>query len=130
MAEKIFLMFNHLFSNAQEQQACKELNARLIVEMPTLLKQLWQQVPAESNTLKNYLSPFREWLYENSRKGDLVLIQGDFGATYLMIEFAFGLNLIPVYTTSIRRASEKIQMDGSIKMEHVFKFCRFRKYGR
>ena len=117
------------FSYAQEQQSAKELNAQKIVEMPAILKQLWQQVPAESDILKSYLSPFRKWLCENGRKGDLVLIQGDFGATYLMVEVAFRQGLIPVYTTSVRNASEKIQEDGSVKMEHVFSFCRFRKYG-
>ncbi len=128
MAKKMFLMFNHSFSNAQEQQADKEFNVKKIIDMPVSLKQLWQQIPAESATLKNHLAPFKEWLCEHGRKDDLVLIQGDFGATYLMVIFAFELGLLPVYATAVRKASEKIQSDGSVKMEHVFNFCRFRKY--
>lgn len=129
MAKAMFLMFNHSFSKTQEQQAGKSMNVQQVIEMPELLKKLWQQVPAESNTLKSYLSPLRKWLSEKPKKNDIILIQGDFGATYLMVEFAFKLNLIPVYATSVRRATEKAQADGSIKLEHVFNFCRFRQYG-
>jgi len=129
MGNTMFLIFNHSFSKFQEQQAGRELNTRNIIEMPTRLKQLWQQVPPEPDTLKEYLSPFRKWLSEKTKTKDIVLIQGDFGATYLMVEFAFKLGLTPVYATSVRRATEQIQADGSTKTEHLFNFCRFRKYG-
>jgi len=126
---KIFLLFNHKFSSVQKIQAEEEFNVHQIIKMPARLKQLWQQVPAEPDVLENYLVPFRDWLGENAEKNDLILVQGDFGATYLMVNFAFEKGLIPVYATSVRNAVEKNLDDGNIKMEHIFSFCRFRQYG-
>ena len=129
MIKRFFLLFNHKLSSAQKDEAEKEFHVHQAIEMPAQLKQLWQQVPAESEALKEYLAPFREWICENARKNDLVLVQGDFGATYLMVNFAFEKGLIPVYATSVRNAVERNLDDGTVKMEHIFSFCRFRQYG-
>ncbi len=129
MTRKMFLLFNHQLSSAQKIQAEKQFCIQQFFEMPPQLKRLWQQVPADTDTLSDYIAPFKTWLSDNTNQGDVVLVQGDFGVTYAMVQFAFGQNLQPVYATSVRTASEKIQADGSIKLVHIFNFCRFRQYG-
>jgi hypothetical protein len=58
-----------------------------------------------------------------------VLIQGDFGATFLMVNFAFEKGLIPIHSTTEREATEELQPDGSVRLSHRFLHKRFRKYG-
>ncbi len=92
-------------------------------------KKLWLKVSADNKTIADYLEPLKKWIENNAFVNDCILIQGDFGATFLMVNFAFEKGLVPLYATTIRNAVETVQDDGSIKMEHIFKFCRFRQYG-
>lgn len=126
---KIFLLFNHQFTTEQEEDARRSFGVKTILALPDHLKKLWSQIPPETESIQAFLMPVKDWIQRKAANSDYVVIQGDFGATYLMVKFAFERGLIPVYATSVRKASEKIQDDGSVKMEHVFSFCRFRKYG-
>jgi hypothetical protein len=113
----------------QEEDACGSLRVERIVDLPEGLKALWNQVPPDLPGISEYLKPVRSWLAENARPGDYVLIQGDFGATYLMVEFAFEKGLVPIYSTSKREATEEHAEDGSVKLSHRFEHQRFRRYG-
>ncbi len=100
------------------------------IPLPSDLQQIWQGIPPMQEQLYPFLSPVRQWLETKAKPKDFILIQGDFGATYLMVNFAIEKNLVPVYATTKRNAVEKTLDDGSIKMEHIFSFCRFRRYGQ
>jgi len=65
----------------------------------------------------------------HAQPGDLVLIQGDFGATCLMVEYARSLGLTPIYATTARISEDKILPDGSVQTVRRFVHRRFRKYG-
>lgn len=125
---QFFLLFNHRLSSVQAEGAKDKFKAEKFIEMPLPLRQLWQQVPPEIESLGNYLKPLKNWIRKKAGKKDILLVQGDFGATYLMVNFAFEKGLVPVYATTKRNAVEKQLDDGSIKREHIFSFCRFRKY--
>ncbi len=127
---QFFLLFSHKLSSAQADRAKNEFRTDKFIEMPEQLKQLWQQIPPGIDGLGKYLLPIKRWIDKMARKNDILLIQGDFGATYLMVNFAIEKNLVPVYATTKRNAVEKTLDDGSIKMEHIFSFCRFRRYGQ
>ena len=62
-------------------------------------------------------------------RGDYALIQGDFGACYIMVNFAFEQGLIPIYSTTVREAIEEPKDDGSVKLVHQFNHQIFRRYG-
>ena len=97
--------------------------------MPPDLKALWRQIPPDLTEIDNYLEPVKTWLARQSAESDFVLIQGDFGACYIMVQFAFEKGLVPVYSTTRRKAVEEHGNDGSIKLVHQFKHQIFRKYG-
>lgn len=130
MGKAFLLMLNHNLSPAQLSSARKEFGPCRPIEMPGPLRNLWQQVPADASALFPFLGPFRTWLEDTGRKEDFVIIQGDFGATFLMVNHALDQGMIPVYATTRRKAVETLLPDGSVKMEHVIKFCRFRTYGK
>ncbi len=128
--QKLFLIFNHTFTPDQESDARATLSVGEIVLMPEDIRKIWGNVPPEHEGIHDWLDPLEKWLGETARKGDYVLIQGDFGACYLMVRFALDTGLIPVYSTTIREAADEHQPDGSVRMTHHFKHQRFRKYGQ
>ncbi|NWH03868.1 CRISPR-associated protein Csx20 [Desulfobacter latus] len=127
--KKLYLMFNHTLQPEQKAWADDHFGPCRVIEMPDHLKASWGQIPSDCETLFSRLAPFRDWLDQYGKANDLVLIQGDFGATYLMVAHAVEKGLVPVYATTERKALETRMPDGTVKMEHQFRFCRFRKYG-
>jgi hypothetical protein len=128
--DNMFLMFNHSLSKDQETDAQNIWGTHLqFVGLPGQLKALWAQIPADKQELFDTLAPFRTWLEKESCPNDLVLIQGDFGATWLMVQYALNNNLVPVYSVTVRQAREESAPDGTVKNIHFFKHRMFRIYG-
>ncbi|MFZ7110039.1 MAG: CRISPR-associated protein Csx20 [Desulfatiglandales bacterium] len=130
MASSLFLLFNHELTSLQEKDALVSLGVRNIQNPPRDLKAMWSQIPPELPGIDAYLRAIKEWLKGASKHGDYVLIQGDFGACFIMVNFAFSLGLIPVYSTTERVAVERQGDDGTVKLIHQFKHHIFRRYGR
>lgn len=126
---RLFLLFNHELTPEQEAAAREELGVTDILAPPPELQVQWRQIPPELPGVAAYLKPFRDWLRQAARPGDYLLVQGDFGATYLMVQFAVAQGLIPIYATTRRQAQEERQPDGAVRLVHHFRHQRFRRYG-
>ena len=125
--KNMFLLFSHKLTNEQIIDAKKVLKVDDFVYLPNDLQSLWSNVPAELESLKSYLLPLKEYIKNNAKKDDCVLIQGDFGAVYEMVNYAKKLNLTPVYATTKRETQEEIQKEKVVKISK-FKHIRYRKY--
>ncbi|QTA92048.1 CRISPR-associated protein Csx20 [Desulfonema magnum] len=130
MTTSLFPVFNHQLTPEQESDARTSIGVGEIIALPPDLKELWGQIPPHLSELGDYLEPVKDWLASRAKAGDYVLIQGDFGACYIMVRFAFENRLIPVYATTKREAVEEHQEDGTVKMIHQFRHQIFRKYGK
>jgi hypothetical protein len=130
MGSTLILLFNHQLTRQQESSARQMLGVSSITELPSELKSIWGNVPAHLSEIVEYIAPVRDWLDDHAKSGDYILIQGDFGATYLMVRFAFHKGLIPIYATTRREAVEEVQSDGSVKRTQRFMHQRFRAYGK
>jgi hypothetical protein len=129
MKPVLLLLFNHTPTSLQEEDARLSLGIEEIIHLPECLRPVWNSVPPEIEKIEDYLEPIKSWVLESSRTGDYILIQGDFGATYLMVRFAFERGLIPVYSTTRREAIEIHEPQGTVKLSHTFQHVKFRKYG-
>ena len=127
---KLFLIFNHQLTTLQEKEARAELVVDTIHHLPEDMQKFWSSIPPDEPEIKPCLKPIETWLSSQAKTGDYVLIQGDFGACFLMVNFAFEHNLIPVYSTTERYALEEEQPNGAVKVIHHFQHQIFRKYGR
>jgi len=127
--KRIFIIFNHSLTDIQETDARDHLGVERIISPPGELQSLWRQVPADFEGIDGYLAPVKDWLSVQGRPEDFVLIQGDFGATWIMVNHAFKLGLVPVYSTTERLAEETITGDGAVRLVHHFRHRRFRRYG-
>lgn len=126
---RLFLLFNHSITPTQESDARSSLGVSEIVAPPDEIKTLWCQIPPDLSEISDYLRPVRQWLRASAYPDDYVLIQGDFGACCLMVDFSFKAGLVPVYSTTRREVSEILDADGSIRLTHRFDHRIFRKYG-
>ncbi len=125
----LFLLFNHALTPNQEADARVSLGVDRFVKPPPVVQGLWSRVPPELTELGPYLQPVLDWLEAEAVKGDYLLVQGDFGACYLVVGFAFENGLVPLYSTTVRDAEEEHQPDGSVRLVHTFLHQRFRFYG-
>ncbi len=126
--KSIFLLFSHKLTEEQVEEL-KGYRITRFVYLPEKLQNLWSNVPPEDIVLSEYLKPILEWLGKNAHKDDWVLVQGDFGAVFLVVDFCFYKGFMPVYAATKRNVVEKNENGKSIKVSE-FKHERFRKYER
>ena len=123
------MLFNHAPTELQLADARASLGVERVVTLPGELASLWDSIPPEGESIGERLSPIRTWVEAESRLGDYLFVQGDFGATYLMVRFAFDRGLVPIYSTTNRDAVEEHAAEGTVVLTHRFRHCRFRRYG-
>lgn len=125
--KKMFLLFSHNLSEIQLNDAKSNWEISEVVSLPNKLQDIWSNIPADIENLREYLLSIRNFLAENSQYGDVVLIQGDFGAVYQMVNFSKDLGLIPVYATTSREI-EEFEENGKTIKKSIFEHIRFREY--
>ena len=128
MAKKLFLIFNHQITSRQVTDARESLKVEQLVPLPDELKQHWCNIPPHAASIKEYIAPVIQWLTERAVEGDYVLIQGDFGACYILVNAAFEHKLVPIYSTTHRQAVETRTQEGGVDLIHQFLHQRFREY--
>jgi hypothetical protein len=125
--KKMILLFSHTLTDEQKQDAKTNWSIEEFITLPIALQTIWSNVPSELEDIVEYLKPIREFLLEKIEANDIVLVQGDFGATYKTVSFINSLNGLAVYATTKRDVIEK-EIDGKIIKTSVFKHIRFRRY--
>ena len=128
MQRSLFLIFNHRLTQIQKDDARSSLGVGRIMHLPPDLEEIWCRIPPDVPEINDYLDPIKTWLSQQASKSDYVLIQGDFGATFIMVNFAFEKGLIPIYSTTQREAVEEQTPDGNVQLTHNFKHRIFREY--
>ena len=125
--KKMFLLFSHNLTKAQKDDAKSSLHVGEFIELPKKLQTLWSNIPAELETLDNYLEPLKVYLKNSATKNDVILIQGDFGGVYEMVEFCKKNGFLTVYATTKREVKEVIQ-DNKVIKTSTFEHVIFRRY--
>ena len=125
--KKMYLLFNHTLTPAQKADAQKHFDIESFVALPDDLQRLWSQIPAEAESLDAMLSPLWEWLEQETKEGDVALVQGDFGASCLAVRRLQTMGVVCCYATTKRKAIERHIGDRVLK-ESLFEHVRFRVY--
>jgi len=127
MTKKMFLLFSHKLTDEQIKDAKENLGINEFMYLPQNLQRKFSNVPPELDSIKEYSQIFIDFLKENTKKEDYVLVQGDFGVVFNVVEFCKESNLKAVYSTTKRVVKEQI-IDGKVVKISEFKHIRFRKY--
>lgn len=125
------LCFSHILTSRQEKEAHRVLGVEKFIPLPLELQQLWQAIPPLLDRITDYLIPIRSWLGSGvANQGDYILIQGDPGATFLLVTWAFDLGFIPLYSTTDRQVHEEVDGDGRVLIQRSFFHETYRYYER
>ncbi len=120
----MFLFFSHKLNHEQTEDAKKSFGIDEFVSLPDELQKSFSSVPAELESLSEYVKPFYEFLSSKASSEDVVLIQGDFGLSFLLVEFSKKNLLVPVYATTKRVVLSESDGTKISKFKHI----RFRRY--
>ncbi|MFL1706743.1 CRISPR-associated protein Csx20 [Campylobacter sp. MOP7] len=120
----LFILMNHSLTKEQEKDAVENLN---IDNFVVISDENWGNIDPSNKSILNSIESYKEKLKERSKAGDLLLVQGDFGATYAMVNFAKNIGLKPIYATTSRIVTEQLE-NGRIVIRREFKHERFREY--
>ncbi len=120
----LFTLINHTLTSEQEEDARKNLNINKFINIADAT---WSDIdPSEKSVIK-IVEIYKYRLRLQAKAGDVLLVQGDYGATYNMIRFAKNMGLIAVYATTNRIVSEQVE-NGKVVIKREFKHARFREY--
>ena len=120
----LFTLINHTLTSEQEEDARKNLNVDKFINITDAM---WSDIDPSEKSIIKFVEVYKDKLKKQAKAGDVLLVQGDFGATYNMIRFAKNMGLIAVYATTNRIVSEQVE-NGKVVIKREFKHARFREY--
>ena len=120
----LFTLINHTLTLEQEEDARKNLNVDKFINITDAM---WSDINPSEKSIIKFVETYKDKLKKQAKAGDVLLVQGDFGATYNMIRFAKNMGLIAVYATTNRIVSEQVD-NGKVVIKREFKHARFREY--
>lgn len=124
--KKMFVLISHPLTKAQRKDAMNRWGVEKFIGMDTAW---WSNIPADAEKVNEFLAETKRQLADEAKEGDILFVQGDYGATCLMVQYAYAQGLVPVYATTKREAAEKVVGD-TVTTTRVFRHVRFRKYER
>ena len=124
MDKRLILLFSHQLTPQQLKDAKETLQCNKIIYLTDELLYKWQNITPETD-----IQIFKDFLVENAKVGDYVLIQGEWGTTYNMVNFAKEKNMIPIYSSTARKViEEKSGSDNRVIKTSIFEHKGFYRY--
>jgi hypothetical protein len=130
----MYVLMNHSLTEEQRIDAAQNLGIDEVVQAPKEILDLWGNIPPEMATteLHQYLKPICDWIAEDVGRENVVLVQGEPVATYLINRFIQKRHSLYgtfcVAATTKRVVVEEQLSDGSIIKKSTFQHVRFRPY--
>ncbi|MCR5064118.1 MAG: hypothetical protein K6A89_12635 [Treponema sp.] len=114
-------MKNKLKNELLEKYSCDK-----IIYPSKELAAVWSQIPAVPENDRTVIKAVTAWL-DSAEEKDVLVIQGEFGATFIMVDYALKNKMIPLHAVTKRVETE--QRDGEIvHRQYVFEHVCFRRY--
>jgi len=123
----MLLLFSHKLTELQQKDAIETLEVTNFIYLPKNLQIMWSNVASDLEDLEEYSKEFEDFIRLVAKKGDYILIQGDFGLTCKMVKWCKKNGYIPVYSTTKRESIESLK-DGEVVKVSKFEHVMFRKY--
>lgn len=124
----LHLLFNHVLTKDQIREAEEVLKIKDIYTLPPRLNALWSEVNPRGELDRSHLAPIERWLTEKAQEGDYVLVQGECGATFYMVDLCFKRGFVPIYATSDHVLG--VHHDEHVMRGGHFRHVGFRRYRR
>ena len=119
---------NHVLTQKQLDELEQKYQITKIEYPPKTVSLLWSQIPTTAQLLKSDLFPVMDWL-KSAEQGDVLIVQGEFGSTFAVVDWALSKAIIPIYAVTKRVETEEKQGEKVVR-HYVFKHECFREYRR
>ena len=120
----LFILMNHTLTLEQEEDAKENLKIEKFVNIADAK---WSDIDPFEKSVVNVINIYKDRLTQQASAGDVLLVQGDFGATYNMINFAKNIGIKTIYATT-KRIAQELTIDGKLVTRREFKHEKFREY--
>ncbi len=120
----LYILMSHDMTEQQKNDAKYSLGVNVFDVVPS---KVWSQIPSEYETVEACLTEIKTYISAGFQRGDYLLVQGDYGATFNMVQFAKEKGIVPVYATSRRKAYEVVEGE-KITTVKEFQHVRFREF--
>lgn len=125
---QMILIFSHKLTEIQVKDAKFNLKVKKFIYLSDELQNIWSNIDPHEECIKDKLRGIFKWIEKNANRGDYVLIHGDLGATYQLVEYCKAKGLRPIYSTTKREAIERRKDDNSLMLGHKVPHVRYREY--
>ena len=123
---KTYCLLNHKLTENQEKELSEKFQSEKIVYPSAELSASWAQVPPTERIDHGIARRVVDWL-SDAEEGDILLVQGEMGATFLLVSYALSHGLVPMHAVSRREESESVEGESVVK-RHIFRHVCFRRY--
>lgn len=127
MANVLVLLSHPLTDEQIEELRDISGDAGDIIRMPEELQAIWKQIDIDDSYRKKRMRIF-DWLSRQSTAGDYILVQGEWGTTYAVVDWCFKFQRIPIFAFAERRVIEEQTGSKEIIKKSVFVHRRFARY--
>lgn len=127
---RAFILLNHHLTENQKDELKHSFGVDEIKKVPSPIQNVWKAIKPEVQFSSSELSGVINWLNENAVRNDIVIVQGEFGASFYVVDYCFQRGLLPLYAASKRQYEEQSLSDGSVRRLHIFRHVRFKSYSR
>lgn len=124
--KKSFCLLNHPLTQNQLTELKEKFSAEEIIYPSEELSKKWGQIPATQDLDMGLILDVTDWL-SSANQNDVLIVQGEFGSTFMIVDYALKKNLIPVHAVTKRVAQESREGE-IVKRQYVFEHVCFRRY--
>lgn len=126
---KALIVMSHKLYDEQISDLKNAWMCENVIYPPDEIQELISHVPPNLESLRIYLEPVVKWIEKGTEAGDLVIVQGEYGMTFLIVQLSHSLDLDPVYATTERCVENRVLEDGTTEIVRTFEHVLFRRYG-
>ena len=123
---KVFCLLNHELTQNQILELKDKFGVEKIEYPSEQLSKSWSQIPAVEEIDMNIITAIVNWL-SSANQNDVLIVQGEFGSTFMLVDYALKKNLVPIYAVTTR-ISKEIRVGEKVQKVNVFEHVCFRKY--
>lgn len=121
------ILLNHELTELQNRELRQTWGVENLLLPNDTSANLWKSVPAGYTIPQTLIKTLLEWLTAITKEQDIVVVQGEFGLTYYIVNWCFEHHRVPLYATSQRKMTETIRGD-KVLSRREFVHVSFRRY--
>ncbi len=127
-SRQAYILTNHKLTPAQEEELSQRYKCEQTIYPDKSMRNYWSNISPEGQFDLNKLHRITDKISKLLKENDVVVVQGEFGCTFYVVDFCNKMKFTPLYAASSREYTEVINPDGSVQRNHLFRHVQFREY--